>query len=131
VRRARRELAREPAAVHRKRCPGQVVRGRARQENRKPRDLFDCRKPFRGVLFGVVRQSLVVSLVLIAITLVPAPNGKMGLVYFAGALMLGTIFACCSARLALQRSNASARRLLVASIVYLPAIFILLMLAAK
>jgi len=51
----------------------------------------------------------------------------MGLVYFTGAFMPGTIFACCSARLALQRSNASARRLLVASIVYLPAILILMM----
>jgi len=74
-----------------------------------------------------VWQLPVVSLVLIAVTLVPALNGKMGLVYFTGAFMPGTIFACCSARLALQRSNASARRLLVASIVYLPAILILMM----
>jgi protoheme IX farnesyltransferase len=79
----------------------------------------------------VVWQSLVVSLVLIAVTLVPALNGKMGLVYFTGALMLGTIFTCCSAGLAFRRSNASARRLLVASIVYLPAIFILMMLESK
>jgi protoheme IX farnesyltransferase len=79
----------------------------------------------------VVWQSLVVSLVLLAVTLVLALNGKMGLVYFAGALLLGTIFACFSARLVLQRSNASARRLLVASIVYLPVIFILMMLDSK
>ena len=79
----------------------------------------------------VVWQSLVVSLVLVAVTLVLALNGKMGLVYSIGALMLGTIFAYCSARLALERSNASARRLLVVSIVYLPAILILMMLESK
>jgi protoheme IX farnesyltransferase len=79
----------------------------------------------------VVWQSLVVSLVLIAVTLVPALNGKMGLVYFAGALMLGTAFVGYSAQMAFRRSNVSARRLLVASIIYLPAIFILMMLDAK
>jgi len=79
----------------------------------------------------VVWQSLVASLVLIAVTMVPAVHGKMGLVYFTGALMLGTMFAFFSARLAFRRSNASARRLLLASIVYLPAILILLMLESK
>jgi len=79
----------------------------------------------------VVWQSLVVSLVLIAVTLVPAFNGKTGLAYLAGALVLGAIFVVCSARLALRRSNASARQLLLASIVYLPAIFILMMLDGK
>jgi heme o synthase len=79
----------------------------------------------------VVWQSFVVSLVLIVVTLVPALHGKMGVVYFAGALMLGAIFAYCSARLAFQRSTASARRLLLASIIYLPVIFILMMLDSK
>jgi heme o synthase len=79
----------------------------------------------------LVWQSLVVSLILIAVTLAPALNGKVGLVYSAGALMLGAIFVVCSARLVFRRSNASARQLLLASIVYLPAIFILMMLDAK
>lgn len=79
----------------------------------------------------VIWQSFVASLFLLAVSLAPALNGKMGLVYVTGALMLGTIFACCSARLALQRSNASARRLLVASIVYLPAVLVLMMLESK
>jgi len=79
----------------------------------------------------VVWQSLAASLVLIAVTLVPAISGKMGPIYFAGALVLGTMFAFYSARLVFQRSNVSARRLLLASIVYLPAIFILMMLDAK
>ena len=79
----------------------------------------------------VVWQSLVVSLVLIAVTLVPTLNGKASLAYLAGALVLGAIFVVCSAHLALRRSNASARQLLLASIVYLPAIFILMMLDGK
>jgi len=79
----------------------------------------------------VVWQSLAASLVLIAVTLVPTIRGKMGPIYFAGALVLGTMFAFYSARLVFQRSNVSARRLLLASIVYLPAIFILMMLDAK
>jgi heme o synthase len=79
----------------------------------------------------VVWQSLVISLILIAVTLVPAIHGKSGPIYFAGALVLGTVFAFCSARLAFQRSNSSARRLLLASIVYLPAILILMLLGSK
>jgi protoheme IX farnesyltransferase len=79
----------------------------------------------------VVWQSLVISLILIAVTLVPAIHGKSGPIYFAGAWVLGTVFAFCSARLAFQRSNSSARRLLLASIVYLPAILILMLLGSK
>lgn len=79
----------------------------------------------------LIWQSLAVSVVLIVVSLVPALSGKLGFVYFAGALLLGGIFAFCSARLALQRSNASARQLLVASIVYLPAMLILMMLECK
>lgn len=79
----------------------------------------------------VVWQSLVASLVLVAVTLVPAMHEETGLAYLAGALVLGAIFVVCSAHLAFRRSNASARQLLVASIIYLPAILILMMLESK
>jgi protoheme IX farnesyltransferase len=79
----------------------------------------------------IVWQSFVVSLVLIPVNLIPAASAKWGLMQSAGALLLGTIFACYSARLAFQRSTASARRLLLASIIYLPVIFILMMLDSK
>jgi heme o synthase len=79
----------------------------------------------------VIWQSFVASLALLAVTLVPAIYEKSSLVYFAGALTIGTIFSYYSARLALRKSNASARQLLVASILYLPAIFILMMLDRK
>ena len=79
----------------------------------------------------VIWQSFVASLVLLAVSLVQANYEKSSLVYFAGALMIGTIFSFYSARLALRKSNASARQLLVASILYLPAIFVLMMLERK
>ena len=79
----------------------------------------------------VIWQSFVASLVLLAVSLVPAIYEKSRLVYFAGALTIGTIFSYYSARLALRKSNSAARQLLVASILYLPAIFVLMMLDRK
>jgi protoheme IX farnesyltransferase len=79
----------------------------------------------------LIWQSFVASLVLLAVSLVQAIYGKSSPVYFAGALMIGTIFSYYSARLPLQKSNASARQLLIASILYLPTIFVLMMLDRK
>ncbi len=82
----------------------------------------DRREPF------VFWQSFAVSLLLIPLSLIPAIAGESGLVYLAGALISGVIFCYYGARFAFCRSNAAARQLLSASIVYLPAVFILLML---
>ena len=79
----------------------------------------------------VMWQSFVASLVLLAVSLVQASYEKSSLVYFAGALMIGAIFVYYSARLALRKSNVSARQLLVVSILFLPAIFVLMMLDRK
>jgi heme o synthase len=79
----------------------------------------------------VIWQSFVASLVLLAVSVVPAIYEKSSLVHFVGALMIGAIFSYYSARLTFRKSNASARQLLVASILYLPAIFVLLMLDPK
>ena len=79
----------------------------------------------------VIWQSAGVSLFLIPLTLVPAIIGESGLVYSVGALILGSFFFFCSARFAARRSNVAARQLLAASIVYLPALFILMMLNKK
>jgi protoheme IX farnesyltransferase len=76
-------------------------------------------------------QSLAVSLALIPLSLIPTITGKTGLVYFTGAFILGSIFVYYSALFAFRRSNLAARLLLAASIVYLPAIFILMMLDKK
>jgi protoheme IX farnesyltransferase len=76
----------------------------------------------------VIWQSAAVSLALIPLSLLPAILGKLGFPYSVGALLLGLIFFYYSARCASRRSSVAARQLLAASIVYLPAIFILLVL---
>jgi heme O synthase-like polyprenyltransferase len=58
----------------------------------------------------------------------PFVLGRAGLAYLAGAVVLGAGFIYRADRLAAQPSNAMARRLLVASILYLPLIFILMVL---
>jgi heme o synthase len=68
----------------------------------------------------VAWQTLLPSLALLAVALVPAIRGESGIVYFAGALVLGSAFLCYSARFVLRMSAVSARKLLFASILYLP-----------
>jgi len=79
----------------------------------------------------VAWQTLVPCLALLAVALGPAIRGESGIVYLAGALVLGGVFLCYSARFAFQMSTVSARRLLLASILYLPALFALLALDKK
>ena len=76
-------------------------------------------------------QCLLPTLGLFAVALVPALRGQSGIVYFAGAFAFGGLFLYCSTRFALQPSIAWARRLLFASIIYLPALFALLALDKK
>ena len=79
----------------------------------------------------VAWQCLLPALGLFAVALVPAFRGQSGIVYFAGALVLGAVFVYYSARFAIQRSIACARQLLFASILYLPVLFALLALDKK
>jgi protoheme IX farnesyltransferase len=74
----------------------------------------------------VAWQTLLPSLALPAVALLPAIRGESGIVYFAGAVLLGSAFLCYSARFAFRMSTASARQLLFASILYLPVLFALL-----
>jgi len=69
--------------------------------------------------------------VLLGVALVPAIRGESGIVYLAGALVLGVVFLCYGARFAFQMSTVSARQLLFASILYLPVLFALLALDRK
>jgi heme o synthase len=68
----------------------------------------------------VAWQTLLPTLALFAVALVPAIRGQSGIVYSAGALVLGGVFLCYGARFAFQMSSVSARRLLFASVLYLP-----------
>jgi len=79
----------------------------------------------------VAWQTLLPSLALLGVVLVPAIRGESGIVYFAGAVLLGSAFLCCSARFAFRMSIASARQLLFASILYLPVLLALLALDRK
>ena len=79
----------------------------------------------------VAWQCLLPTLVLFVVTIVPALRGQSGILYFAGALIVGGVFVYYSAHFVLKRTVASARQLLLASILYLPALFALLALDKK
>jgi protoheme IX farnesyltransferase len=76
----------------------------------------------------MVWQSALPTLALIPVGLVLGRIGLAGPVYTVGALLLGLYFYYCSARFAVRRSNADARRLLFASIIYLPFVYVLIVL---
>jgi protoheme IX farnesyltransferase len=73
-------------------------------------------------------QTLVASLALFPVSLSPTVIGVAGSLYFVCASMLSLGFFYYSACLAFQGSNAAARRLLMASILYLPLVFFLMVL---
>jgi protoheme IX farnesyltransferase len=76
-------------------------------------------------------QCLLPALCLFSVATVPVICGQSGIVYLAGALVLGGVFLSYSARFAFRRSAASARQLLFASILYLPVLLALLALDKK
>ncbi|MCZ6550418.1 MAG: heme o synthase [candidate division NC10 bacterium] len=66
------------------------------------------------------RQVVSHCLALLAVGLLPTLIGLAGSVYFLGAFTLGIAFLGCGIGLAVSRSEAAARRLLFASLLYLP-----------
>jgi protoheme IX farnesyltransferase len=66
------------------------------------------------------------SLVLVPISLLPRFTGMAGNVYFFGAVVLGATFAYSAIRVWFDRSEARARQVLLASVVYLPVLYGLL-----
>src|SRR5262249_18549305 len=76
-------------------------------------------------------QTVLPLLALFPVTLLPALTGEPGMRYCAGALLLGVGFFCSGVRFALQRSGSTARQLLMASIIYLPALLALMTLAGS
>ena len=88
--------------------------------------------PASGLKDRVVAwQCLLPALGLFVVTIVPALRDESGTAYFAGALAVGGFFLYYNARFALQKSAASARQLLLTSILYLPVLFLLLALNKK
>ncbi|HTM53505.1 MAG TPA: heme o synthase [Pirellulales bacterium] len=76
--------------------------------------------------FRAAAQAVVSALVLIPVSLVPCLSQPAGGVYFGWALLLGSLQLACAVAFFVQLSELSARRLLLASLVYLPAMMALL-----
>ena len=74
------------------------------------------------------RQAALYNLALIPVSLTPTLLGLAGGVYFFGALLLGVVFLACGVAMAIDRGPRSARRLLLASVTYLPILLVLLVL---
>jgi protoheme IX farnesyltransferase len=72
------------------------------------------------------RQILTGCLALLAVSLLPTLIGLAGGVYFAGALVLGGAFVALGAQQALAPSSPRVRRVLLASLLYLPLLLALL-----
>ena len=72
------------------------------------------------------RQMLTGTLALLGVSLLPTLVGIAGGVYFTGALALGVAFGALAAWQAAAPSPAGARRVLLASLLYLPALLALL-----
>jgi protoheme IX farnesyltransferase len=70
---------------------------------------------------------LLYAMALIPVSLLPAATGLAGSLYLAGALVLGLLFAHTALRFARSRSQGNARRLLLASVAYLPLLWGLLL----
>ena len=69
---------------------------------------------------------LAFTVLLFILSVVPATSGLAGIFYLVGALLLGSAFVWYGLEAALHRSTTSARRVLLASVVYLPLLLILM-----
>jgi protoheme IX farnesyltransferase len=78
-----------------------------------------------GVKTG--RQIILYCCALIPVSLLPTLFGATGRWYLLGALLLGFIYLGYGVAVALFRSNTHAQRLLKISVLYLPALFVLMM----
>jgi protoheme IX farnesyltransferase len=74
------------------------------------------------------QQIVAYTLMLLPVTLLPAALSMSGKIYLGGAVILGLLFLCCSVRAALSKSRQHARQLLLASVLYLPLLFGLMVL---
>ena len=77
---------------------------------------------------STARQIVVYGMALIPVSLTPALMGMSGIIYGVGALVLGLLFLYSGVRVALERSILRARRVLLASVLYLPLIYGLMLL---
>ncbi len=72
------------------------------------------------------RQILLYSVLLIPISLLPKWIGMTGSLYTVGAVALGLLFLYAGIRVSLDRTKVRARKVLLASVVYLPVLYCLM-----
>jgi heme O synthase-like polyprenyltransferase len=77
---------------------------------------------------STARQIVLCSVALIPVSLIPAWLSMTGKLYFAGALALGCLFLYAGVRVAMDRTAQRARRVLLASVIYLPLLYGLMLL---
>lgn len=77
---------------------------------------------------STARQILLFSLLLIPVSLVPSMISMSGMLYLIGALVMGLVYLYSAIRVSQQRSRRRARQVLLASVVYLPVVFGLMLL---
>jgi protoheme IX farnesyltransferase len=77
---------------------------------------------------STARRILLYSLVLVPISLAPTFLAMTGNAYVVGALVLGALFVCAGLRVNLDRTRQHARQVLLASVIYLPMLFSLMLL---
>jgi protoheme IX farnesyltransferase len=80
----------------------------------------------RNSLMGL--QAVLPSFGLVTLSFAPMLLGKEGLVYMLGALFFSSCFLYYAGQLAVRKTSDAARRLLLASILYLPIVFVVLVL---
>ena len=73
------------------------------------------------------RQIIFFCCVLIPISVLPTTLGLTGMTYLTGAILLGFVYLGYGSAVALFRSNTHAQRLLRISVLYLPALLMLMM----
>jgi len=77
---------------------------------------------------STARRILLYSLALIPISLMPKFFAMAGDIYLYGALVLGVLFLYAGMKIRTERTRQQARRVLLASVVYLPVLFSLMLL---
>lgn len=75
---------------------------------------------------NTAKQAIIYAIVLIPLTLLPSLRGVTGQTYFIGAMVLGLSFLAFAVHWGLYRTKLQARRLFFVSIVYLPALGLLM-----
>ncbi len=80
---------------------------------------------------STARQMLWFCLALIPISLLPNLLGMTGTLYWVGALVLGAIFLYATVRVQGNRTVLQARRVLLASVIYLPVLYGLMLLPSR